>query len=329
MQDYRRGVLGGAAPRVAAVPVWSVLSYLVLLMMLTLRTSHRGLPGWPPLLLALLALAFLVACTALGWVVGSRSAVRMAAPLLAFAIFLACYFTSYLGGWPSRLSPVDPDSVYRPFLQPHVRLVWIQVGVLVAVTALALAGLIGRRRVRTGACLAAVVLLGAAVLTLAGTDPAPTELRGDPADPACSIAAVEVCVRPENAAALPEAAGALAAASAALGPYLAVPARFGEPGMDRRPDQGPGVFIPPDVPYPGSFPAAAVAAILPAPCPVGAGPSDAYESYDDLVQWAHARISGLAAIPQYAVDRVGPVLALDVPAQREWVRGHLVAACAG
>ena len=38
---------------------------------------------------------------------------------------------------------------------------------------------------------------------------------------------------------------ALTAASAALAPYLPVPVRFSEPGIDRRVASGPGIYIPP------------------------------------------------------------------------------------
>src|ERR1700754_4040688 len=83
MQDYRsrgigalaassnRGLILGGLPRVAAVLVWAVLAYGVMLGAFVARTPHRGLPDPAPLLLALLAACFLVAAAALGWAVGA------------------------------------------------------------------------------------------------------------------------------------------------------------------------------------------------------------------------------------------------------------------
>ncbi|MEP7026697.1 MAG: hypothetical protein ABJB47_23405, partial [Actinomycetota bacterium] len=203
-------------------------------------------------------------------------------------------------GWARPLAPVDPDQAYRPFLQPHVRLVWIQVAVLVAIAVLALSVLAGRGRRRGLAGLAGAALLAGAVIALSGTDPAPTEIRAAPADPACATGTMSVCLWPENADLLP-AARALATAPAAFAPYLPVPVRFSEPGIDRRATAGPGIFVPP--PDPGdrlAFQAAALTAIMPPPCPAELADARVAMSYGDLVTWAEARVGGQAGVLPYA-----------------------------
>jgi hypothetical protein len=341
MQDYRergigtlaastnRGPVGGGLPRVAGVLVWAVLAYLVMLALFVLRTSHRGLPFGAPLLLSLLAGCFLAACAAIGWVVGTLTMSRAVPPLLAAALFALVSVGSAGDGWLRSLVPLDPGSTYRPFLQPHVRLVWVQAALLVAVTALALSALAGRRRARTLTGLAGVVLLAGAVFALSRTDPDPTEIRGAPTHPACtSGTAVQVCLRPENADKLAGSEQALASAVSALAPYLAVPSRFSEPGIDRRAAVGPGIYVPP--PEGGNrlaFQAAALAAILPPPCPPKAGDSAADIAYGDLLTWAQARVDGPGGVPPYALTRVSRVLGMDRGHQRSWVRHHLAAAC--
>jgi hypothetical protein len=342
MQDYRlrgigtlaastnRGPVGGGLPRVAGALVWAVLAYLVMLALFVLRTSHRGLPGGAPLLLALLAGCFLAACAAIGWVVGTLTMSRVVPPLLAAALFALVSVGSAGGGWLSSLVPLDPESTYRPFLQPHVRLVWVQAALLVAVTALALSVLAGRRSARTLTGLTGAVMLAGTVFALSRTDPDPTEIRGAPTHPACtSRAAVVVCLRPENADKLAGSERALSSAVSALSPYLAVPSRFSEPGIDRRAAIGPGIFVPP--PEAGdrlAFQAAALAAILPPPCPPKVGDAGAERAYGDLLTWAQARVDGPEAVPPYALERVSWVLGLDPANQRSWVGHHLAAACA-
>jgi hypothetical protein len=341
IQDYRRrgldllaassprGAAGGALPRIGAVLAWAVLAYLLLLGLFAVRTTHRGLPGGAPLLLAVLAGSFLLAGVALGWAVGTLATIRAAPPLLALALFAVVYAGSYGENWASRLAPVDRMSVYRPFLQPHVRLVWTQVAVLVAIAALALSASLAHSGARRWTGLSAAVVLAGAVLTLSKTDPMPTEIRGAPAEPACAGGPVVVCLRPENADLLPGSTRALAAASAALAPYLPVPTRYSEPGIDRRAERGPGIYIPPPGPAdPLAFQAAALAAIVPPPCPARAADATATMAYGDLLIWADARVNGRSGIPPYALGRFTRILSQDVPRQQEWVQRHLAAACA-
>jgi hypothetical protein len=323
-----RGAAGGALPRVGAALAWAVLGYLVLLATSALRTPHRGLPGWPPLLLVLLAASFLVASVALGWAIGAVVTARVAPPLLAVALFAGVYAGSYGEDWTGRLVPVDRASVYRPFLQPHVRLVWAQVAVLAAVAGLALCVPLTGGLARRWTGFSAVVVLTGAVLVLTKTDPDPTEIRGAPREPACARGPVVVCLRPENADLLPASSAALAAAAAALAPYVPVPGRFSEPGIDRRAEHGPGVFVPP--PAAGDrleFEAAALAAIVPPPCPRRVPDASATTAYGDVLIWADARVNGLSGIPSYARVRFARILAENVPRQREWVHRHLTAAC--
>jgi hypothetical protein len=341
IQDYRRrgigmlaassprGGAGGALPRVGAVLGWALLAYLLLLGLSVLRTTHRGAPGGPPLLLALLAVAFLAAAAALGWAIGTVTAIRTAPPLLAIAVFASAYAGSYGRSWAGRLAPLYRDSVYRPYLQPHVGLVWTQVVVLAAVTALALSVPLARRGARRWTGLSAAVVLAGAMLALSKTDPDPTEIRGAPADPACAGGPVLVCLRPENADLLPGSTRALAAAAAALNPYLPVPSRFSEPGIDRRAVQGPGIFVPPPrADDPLAFQTAALAAIVPPPCPRRSGDAVATVGYEDLLLWADAQVNGVAEIPPYALDRLTRIMAESVPQQRAWVHHHLTAGCA-
>jgi hypothetical protein len=323
-----RGAAGGALPRVAAPCAWAALAYLVLLTAATLRTAHRGPPAGPPLLLALLAGCFLATCAALGWAIGTLSDLRVAGPLLALALFGLVRLGAAGGGWARPLAPVNPEQTYRPFLQPHVRLVWVQVAVLVAVTVLGLSAVLaGRPRRLTG--LAGAVVLAGAVLTLSRTDPALTEIRGAPAHPVCAHGPVTVCLRPENADLLPGSEQALAEASAALAPYLPVPTRFSEPGIDRRVASGPGIYVPPARADRLAFRAAALAAIVPLPCPPRRiRPGTATLAYGDVLTWAAARVGGRTALPPYGLDRVAPVLGMDPDRQRSWVRHHLAASCA-
>ena len=325
-----RGTIGGALPRVAAAGSWAVLAYLVMLVLFTLRSAHRGLPTDASLLLALLAGGFLVACVALGWAVGTLAAAPVAPPLLALAIFAVVCVVSTGEGWARRLAPVDPGSAYRPFEEPHVRLILVQVALLAGVTVLALSALVAGRRPRRLTGLAAALGLAIAMLALSRTDPAPTEIRGAPDDPACATGAVTVCLRPENAEFLAGSAQTLAVASAALAPYVSVPARFSEPGMDQRAAVGPGIFVPPARPGdPLALRAAALTAIVPPPCPPKAAASTAALSYADLLTWAEARVYGRSGLPPYALARVTPILGLDRGSQQAWVRHHLAATCAG
>ncbi len=320
-----RGAAGGALPRVAAVLSWTLLGYLVLLVTATARTTHRGLPGWPPLLLAA---GFLVTSAALGWAVGAAATVRAAPVLLAVALFAGVYAGSYGEDWVGRLVPVDRVSVYRPFLQPHVWLVWTQLMVLSAVATLALSVPLASGLARRWTGFAATLVLTGAVLVLSRTDPDPTEIRAAPADPACAGGPIVLCLRPENADLLPAAAAALAAAATALAPYVPVPTRFGEPGIYARAERAPGVFVPPPVAGdPLAFQAAPLAAIVPPPCPRRAEEASATMAYGDVLVWADARIRGVTGIPPYAQRRFTRILGEDAPRQREWVHKHLEAAC--
>jgi hypothetical protein len=340
IQDYRRrglgmlaassprGRAGGALPRVVAVLGWALLAYGLLLGLSVLRTDHRGTPGWPPLILALLAVVFLAAVAALGWAIGTLTTIRAAPPLLAIALFATVYAGSYGENWVGRLVPMHRDPLYRPYLQPHVALVWLQIVVLGAITALALSVPLARRGARRWTGLSAAVVLAGTLLALTKTDPDPTEIRGAPADPACAGGPVTVCLRPENADLLPGSTHALVAAAAALAPYLPVPGRFSEPGIDRRAAQGPGIFVPPPrADDPLAFQAAALAAIVPPPCPRRSGDAVATTAYGDLLVWADARVNGVAQVPPYALERFTRILAGSVPQQRAWVHHHLAAAC--
>lgn len=323
-----RGAAGGALPRVGAAMVYTLLGYLELLATAAVRTTHRGLPGWPPLLLVLLAASFLVLSMALGWALGAVVTTRVAAPLLAVAMLAAVYAGSYGEDWVGRLVPVDRMTAYRSFLQPHVQLVSAQAAVLVALAALALcvplAGHLARRL--TG--FSAVLVLTSAVLVLTRTDPDPTEIRGAPHYPACAGGPVVVCLRPENADLLPASSTALAAAAGALAPYVPVPGRFSEPGIDRPTDYGPGVFVPPPAgDDPLAFEAAALAAIVPLPCPMRVSDASTTTAYGDVLIWAHARVNGPTGIPPYARMRFGRILGESVPRQRDWVHRHLTSAC--
>lgn len=322
-----RGSAGGALPRVAAACAWAALAYLVLLGVATLRTAHRGPPTGPALLLALLAGCFLATCAALGWATGTLSDLRAAGPLLAVALFALVRVGTAGNGWARPLAPVDPGATFQSFLQPHVGLVWVQVAVLVAVTALGVSVVLAGRPGRlTG--LAGVVVLAGAVLTLSRTDPTPTEIRGAPAHPACAHGPVTVCLRPENADLLPGSEQALAAASAALSPYLPVPARFSEPGIDRRAVSGPGIYVPPTRADRLAFQAAALAAIMPPPCPPRSRHGPAAMAYGDVMIWAEARVREHTGIRRYGLGRVAPVLVMDPDQQRTWVQHHLAASCA-
>ena len=324
-----RGATGGALPRVGAVLVLVLAGYLLVLVTVAARTPHRGLPGWPPLLLTLLAVGFLVTSAALGWAVGAVTTVRAAPPLLAVALVAGVYAGSYAADWVGRLVPVDMISDYRPYLQPHVRLVLIQLAVLAAVAGLALSVPLAAGLARRWTGFSAALVLTGAVLALSRTDPDPTEIRGAPADPACAGGPVVLCLRPENADLLPASAAALAAATAALAPYVPVPARFGEPGIDRRVERGPGIFVPPPAAGdPLAFQAAALAAIVPPPCPQRVSDAAATTAYGDVLIWADARVNGLSGIPPYAQERFTRILGEDVPRQREWVHRHLAASCA-
>jgi hypothetical protein len=323
-----RGAVGGALPRIGAALLWALVGYLVLLVISAVRISHRGLPGWPPLLLVLLATAFLAAGAALGWAVGAVATGRAAPPLLAVALFAGVYAGSYGQDWVGRLAPVDRISVYRSFLQPHVQLVLAQVVLLAAVAALALCVPLAGGLARRWTGLSAVVVLTGAVLVLSKTDPDPTEIRAAPREPACAGGPIVLCLRPENADLLAPSSTALSAAAAALGPYLPVPMRFSEPGIDRRVDHGPGVYVPPPVAGdPLAFRAAALSAIVPPPCPRRVADASAITAYGDVLIWAEATVNGLSGIPAYKRERFARILAENVPGQREWVQRHLTAAC--
>ena len=109
---------------------------------------------------------------------------------------------------------------------------------------------------------------------------------------------------------------------------MPVPGRFSEPGIDRRADHGPGVFVPPPVAGdPLAFEAAALAAIVPPPCPRRISDASATTAYGDVLVWADARVNGVYGIPPYARGRFERILAENVPRQREWVHRHLTAAC--
>jgi hypothetical protein len=323
-----RGAAGGALPRVGVALGWALLGYLLLLVISAVRTTHRGLPGWPPLLLVLLATAFLTTGAALGWAVGAAVNLPAAPPLLAVALFAGIYAGSYGDDWAGRLVPVDRMSVYRSFLQPNVRLVLAQVAVLAGIGALALCVPLAGGLARRWTGLSAAVVLTGAVLVLSKTDPDPTEIRAAPRQPACAGGPIVLCLRPENADLLGASSAALSAAAAALAPYLTVPERFSEPGIDRRVEQGPGVYVPPaQAGDPLAFEAAALTAILPPPCPRRVADASATTAYRDVLIWANARVNGLAGIPAYQRARFERILGNTVPGQREWVQKHLTAAC--
>jgi hypothetical protein len=336
VQDYvRRGIAvlaftsrgstqPGVFPRVAAAASWGLLGYLTMLILFSIRMPRYGVPEGPTLLLGLLAIMLLVACVVVGWSVGSVAPSRLAAPAVTVGLFGFMYTVSYLRGWPRRLAPIDPDTSYQSFLQPHVRLVLAQLLLLLGVAVLA-AGCLFRRpttRAIAGA-LGALTLLGS-VVWLSRTDPSATELRGAPARPVCANATIQVCLRPENAAQLSDTSTSLTAAVSALEPFMSVPRRFSEPGMEIDRDSGPGVFVPVINATPDDYLRAAVAAILPAPCPVTASDS-AQTAYRQLYLWAQIRVAGGAGPsvldPRDAI--INTILSEDAAQQRTWVQARL------
>jgi hypothetical protein len=317
----------GVVPRVVAMSLWGLIGYLTMLLLFSVRTPRYGVPEGPALLLGVLAIVLLMACVVVGWSVGSLTLSRLAAPAVTLGLFGFMYTVSYLRGWPRRLAPIDPDTSYQPFLQPHVRLVLAQLVLLLGVAALASGGLARRPMNRLVAGAVGVLTLLGSIVWLSHTDPSATELRGAPKNPVCANATIHVCLRPEDAAQLRDASTTLDAAVSALEPYMSVPRRFSEPGMDINKNSGPGVFVPVTNPTPDDFLRAAIAAILPAPCPATAT-DDAQTAYRQLYIWAEIRAAGGTAPtmmdPRDAI--INTVLTEDTAHQRMWVQEHLKAA---
>jgi hypothetical protein len=226
-----------------------------------------------------------------------------------------------------------PAASYPTYLQPDVGLFAARMAGLAGLAVLGAAVLVPRRLVRVLAAVVGLALVAGAVTGVRGIDPLRYDYRAAPRHPVCATGTVSLCVRPEDAPQLGEAARSLDRVAAALRPFLPVPSRFSAPGMEFDAVQRPGVFVPPRDAYPGVYTEAAVYGILPASCrstrpDPDATTTPADDAWVDLLTWA---LLTTETSEEHLVDdtdriRYGPVLRWSVERQRAWVTGRLRAA---
>lgn len=329
-----RGARMPAVVRTGAVTAWMVLAYLVLFVTIAARSPLAGAAPYPAALMLVPVLLLLVAACALaGLAVGWGSRNRLAPFGLAAVVFGALFVSIYLRSWVGHLSPIDAGTSYPTYLQPDVGLFAARMAGLAGLAVLGAAVLVPRRLVRVLAAVVGLALVAGAVTGVRGIDPRRYDYRAAPRHPACATGTVSLCVRPEDAHQLGEAARILDRVAASLRPFLPVPSRFSAPGMEFDAVQRPGVFVPPRDAYPGVYTEAAVYGILPASCrstrpDPDATTTPADEAWVDLLTWAllTTETSGEHLVDGTDRIRYGPVLRWSVERQRAWVTGLLRAA---
>jgi hypothetical protein len=321
-----RGALTPALVPAAAVTAWTLLAYVVLVVTIAVRMPLAGAAPYPAALLLIpVMLALVAACDAAGLAVGWSTRNRLAPFGLASLVFGTLFVAAYLRSWVGRLSPIDASTSYPTFLQPDVALMTARIAGLTGLALLAAAVVIPRRYAGVLAGVVGLALVAGWVTGVRGLDPDRYEYRAAPRDPACATGTVTVCLRPENKWQLGEALRRLDHAATALRPFLTVPSRFSEPGMELDAIFGPGIFVPPAVPYPEAYAEAAVFAIIPGPCWANRVPSDtatpADDAWVDLQLWAllTTATSGERVTTDTDRDRLAPVLRWSTERQREWV----------
>jgi hypothetical protein len=187
-RDGRRGtadlVAGTARPRWAAqlaawaaTAIWAVGGYLLFVGVMFAVYAYQGLEGSPPWWWVAVGAAAVTAFSAAGFAVGAFSRSRFAAPLAAFAAFLALFASvnignSQTGAWPLIL-PTNANGNYQPvsgIFYPYLPDLPIARLMFLAGIAVAVVGLLGLPARAGGAWLRRT----AAVVTLAGVAAAGT-----------------------------------------------------------------------------------------------------------------------------------------------------------
>ncbi len=267
-RDGRRGladlVTATARPRWAtqlvtwaATAIWAVAAYLVFVAAMFVMYAHQGVGGTPPWWWVAAGVTAVAAFSAAGFAIGAYWPSRFAAPVAAFAGFLAMAMSSqagfkYTSGW-ALILPTNSNGnfdgnaqgdsgIFYPWL-PDLPIARIMFLAGIAVVALGLTGLPARaggrglRRAAAVLTLAGVVSAGTAV-GLARTAqesahgmiiPALHDAANDAPisyTPACGRAAgVPVCLNPAYRRWLPDVTAALAPVLAGVAGLPGAPAQ--------------------------------------------------------------------------------------------------------
>jgi hypothetical protein len=241
----------------AATAIWAVAAYLVFVGIMFAMYAHQGVGGTPPWWWVAVGATAVIAFSAVGFAIGAYWPSRFAAPVAAFAGFLAMVLSAQTGfkepsGW-AQILPTNSNGnfdgnagsdsgIFYPWL-PDLQIARIMFLAGIAVVALGLTGLPARaggrwlRRTAAVVTLAGLALAGAGVglantarLTAHGMIiPALHDAASDAPisyTPACGHAAgIPVCVNPAYRRWLPDVTAALAPVLAEVAGLPGAPVR--------------------------------------------------------------------------------------------------------
>jgi hypothetical protein len=267
-RDGRRGladlVTATARPRWAAqlatwaaTTIWAVAAYLVFVSVMFAVYAHQGVGGTPPWWYVAVGATAVAAFSAVGFAIGAYWPSRFAAPVAAFAGFLAMFLSFQTGfshtsgralilptnsGGNFDSSSVTDSGIFYPWL-PDLPIARIMFLAGIAVVALGLTGLPARAGGLRRRCAAAVLTLAGVAsawiaVGLAGTAqesahgvviPALHDAANDAPityHPACGRAAgIPVCLNPAYRRWLPDMTAALAPVLAEVAGLPGAPVR--------------------------------------------------------------------------------------------------------
>lgn len=291
---------------------------------LSLTPFSSPLTGWM-LLPWVLTLAVLVACAAVGALVGSRTSSAGAAPISALLVFAWLYGSLRLEGRWSVLAALDNATFYTPTTEPSPQIIVLHIGLSVAVVLASYAALAVTKSKGVIAAAVAVLCLSLVAVGLATVSPERSRFRTFRGAPVCATQShVQLCVWPAMADQLPDQLPALVAAHQLAAPSWKVARRCAQVGI-------PASKLPPgETPIPVSLPNepiepaaeiyvySAVQAVRPR---CAGSPSAADEAWTNLGSWLSARLGYGWATDSEPVR----ITAEPKTVQRAWVRQQLAA----
>lgn len=308
-----------------AVDSWATLSLVVATAMLSFSGTNLAAVSSPSLLLLLLALMVVHACAALGLMLGWHLSHRLLAPAIVVAAFVWMYAVSYADGWAARLSPIDPATFYRVFLEPRVELLLAQIAIFAGIIVVSVGLMLMSAGVRFVLLCGGVLLVASAISFLPRFGESSTQLRSAPNPVLCDRQAAVVCVWPPRGAYLGDIDNAVELTVASVGPLLSPPPMFAEPGLFDSRESGLGVLLLPDRPaVPAMYIEAAAQAMLPEPnCSVEY--REPWNHYLDLRRWLVARLANSSRpVPVAGVlPRFGRLVGAPDEVQAKWVDRRL------
>lgn len=299
----------------AACVGWQWLAFLALTALSVLRSDTNGAFSGADLLLPASAMAMLAATSALGVVLGSRFTNHLLPPGLAIAVFLGLYAPTFANGRFATLSYFYPSTYYQPFLQPHIRLLSLQIISLLLLVLACVGAMFGKPRGQFVALLAGLAIVPV-FLALGSTNPDPVQYRSAPDNPLCKTAeGLHLCVWPDSKESLDPGLAALVDVAAHARPFLEVPIEYQQPGLKL---DAATIQLPGNPRSSQELALVAVRAVIP---PLACSGPEATDAYFDLSDWLSARLSPGAGYSEHIEEAVR----LPASQQKSWVTERVAA----